>query len=100
MNWDLIFLVIFGILLYIFFRLNRSKFEVQGKIIALYKTKGGVKLMDKLSKVPKIIMHPLAFISILVGFVGMAIIFYILITGTISLLTVPGAQPTVAPVLP
>ena len=100
MNLDLIFLVIFGIVLYIFFKLNRSKFEVQGKIIALYKTKGGVKVMDKLSKVPKFIMHPLAFISILVGFIGMGMIFYILIGGTISLLTVPGAQPTVAPVLP
>lgn len=100
MNYDLILLVIFGILLYIFFRIKRSKFEVQAKIIALYRTKGGLRLMDKLSRVPKVIMHPLAFISIVVGFLGMAIIFYVLIRGTFSLITEPGAQPAVAPVLP
>src|SRR3990167_8545832 len=50
MNWDLILLLIFFLVVYIFYLTNKKKFEVQGRIFFLYRTKFGLKLMDKFSK--------------------------------------------------
>ena len=100
MDFDLILFIIFCIGLFIFFKTHRSKFEVQGKIIALYKTKLGLKFMEKFTKLPKWIVHILSTSSILIGFSGMILIFYELIKGTFKLVTVPNAQPVLAPVLP
>ncbi len=100
MNYDLIFFIIFAVLLYIFFRKNRKKFEVQGKIFALYRTKLGLKLMDKIAKFPKWLLHTFGTLSIILGFAGMLLIFWTLIQGTFKLLFVENAQPVLAPVLP
>ena len=49
MNFDLLFAVLFyGLLIWFFFK-KREKWEVHGKIIALYKTQLGVKAMEKLA---------------------------------------------------
>ena len=100
MNFDLILFAIFCLILYIFFRLNRKKFEVQGKIIALYKTKLGINFMEKFTKLPKWLVHVLSVSSIVIGFLGMIFILRIIIEGTYTLLTKPDAQPVLAPVLP
>lgn len=100
MNWDLFFAVIFyGLILLFFFR-NRKKFEIQGKILALYKTKIGLKPMNRISKFYPKFLKFIGIIGIVVGFLGMIFIFYWLVSGAIKLITVPEAAPALAPVLP
>ncbi len=100
MNYDLLFAVIFYLGLLAFFFKKRERFQVQGKIFALYRTQLGIKLMDKIAGISKKFWHFIGVISILTGFAGMAFIFFWLIKGTIELIFVPDALPAVAPVLP
>lgn len=100
MNLDLTLALIFYTLLVIYIMKNKSKFEFHGKIIALYKTKLGLKLMDKISKICPRILKFLGYISIVTGFIGMILIFYWLFKGTFDLLFIAGSPPAVAPVLP
>ena len=100
MNYDLLFAILFyGLLLYLFIK-NRDKFIVQNKIIAIYKTKIGLKLMDKIAKKFPKILKILSYISIFIGFAGMIIIIYFLLKSSLDLILLPNAQPAVAPVLP
>ncbi len=100
MNLDILFAVIFYSLVFMYYLTHKEKFEVQGKIFVLYKTKIGLKLMDRIARFSPKILHSLSYLSILLGFVGMVGIFYILVKGTITLLTVESATPVIAPVLP
>jgi len=100
MNFDLIFAIVFYALLFIFYLRHKEKFQVQGKIFALYRTKLGINLMDKLAKKYPKILNFLANISIGIGFIGMILILYTLIQGTYKLIFLPNAQPVIAPVLP
>lgn len=100
MNLDLTLALIFYALLVLYIMKNKSKFEFHGKIIALYKTKLGLKLMDRIAKFCPRILKLLGYLSIITGFIGMALIFYWLFKGTFDLLFVSGAPPAVAPVLP
>ncbi len=100
MNIDLLFAIIFYGLLLIFFFKYREKFEVQGKIFALYRTKLGLKLMDTFSKFSPRLLKFIGVVGVIIGFGGMLFIFYWLIKGTIRFLFVPEAVPAVAPVLP
>ncbi len=100
MNTDLLLAIVFYLLLLIFYFFNKNKFEVKGRILFIYRTKLGLKLMDKIAKKFGFVLRPLAYVSTIVGFLGMAFIFYILIKGTFSLIFVPNAQPALAPVLP
>ncbi len=75
MNVDVLLAIIFYALLLIFFFKNREKFEVQGKIFAMYRTKLGLKLMDKIAKKLRPVLSLLGYLSIIVGFVGMGFIF-------------------------
>lgn len=100
MNFDLIFAAIFYGILFLFYLKHKNKFEIQNKIFALYKTKIGIKLMDKYSKInPKFLMF-LGYFGIIIGFLGMGLIFFILIKGTYSLIFIPKSLPVLAPVLP
>ncbi len=56
--------------------------------------------MDKIAKRFPRTLHFLGYISIITGFFGMLLIFYWLLKGTFDLLSVSGAAPAVAPVLP
>ncbi len=100
MNIDLILAVIFFLLLLVFYFFNKDKFEVKGKILFICRTKLGLKLMDNIAKKFKIILRPLSYVSIFIGFAGMIFIVYILLKGTFDLLFIPNAQPALAPVLP
>ena len=100
MNFDLIFAIIFYGLLFLFYLKNKDKFEIQSKVFALYKTKIGIKLMDKYSKIAPKFLTSLGHLGILVSFLGMIFIFYILIKGTYNLIFIPESQPVLAPVLP
>ncbi len=100
MNYDLLFALIFYIILYSLFLKYRSRFDVQGKIFVLYRTQLGIKLMEKIAnKFPRA-LHILGYISIFLGFIGMATIFSFLIGGTFSLFFKPEAPPVLTPVLP
>ncbi|MBS3171633.1 site-2 protease family protein [Candidatus Woesearchaeota archaeon] len=100
MNVDLLLAIIFYLFLLTFYFFNKEKFEVKGRILFIYRTQLGIKLMDKIAKKFKFVLKPLSYVSTVVGFLGMAFIFYILIKGTFSLIFVPDAQPALAPVLP
>ena len=99
-NLDVLFAIIFYGLLIFWFLKQRDKFEVQGKVIALYKTKIGLKLMDKLANIAPRSTKVLGHLGTVTGFLGMGLIFYFLVKGTLDLLFVPDAIPAVAPVLP
>lgn len=101
MNWDLILLLIFALILYLFYRKNKSKFEVQGKIFFIYRTKLGLNSMDKFAKLPSPLLKIFSITSIIVGFLGMIAMFYIIVRGTFKFLSAPTLnQPVLAPVIP
>ncbi|MFH1376659.1 MAG: site-2 protease family protein [Candidatus Woesearchaeota archaeon] len=86
MSTDLILLIIFGIILLIFILTHKKKVEFQkilGPVVyfVLYRTKIGLVLMDKLAKRSPRFLNVLAYVSISVGFIGMAFILYFLVQG-------------------
>lgn len=99
MNYDLLFVIIFYFILYSLFFIYRKKFDVQSKVFILYRTKIGLRLMERISKHKKI-LELLGFFSVVLGFIGMAFILYLLFKGVYSLFYVPSAAPVLAPVLP
>jgi len=88
------FVIVFLIIKY------RKKFIIQAKIIALYKTKIGLKLIDKIASSSPLVIKSLAGLGILFGYIGMIFISYMLIQGAYTLFTVPESSPMIAPVLP
>ena len=100
MNLDLLLAIIFYALLIRYIVTHKSRFHFQGKIFALYKTKLGLKLMDKIPKRFPRLFHHMGALSIFIGFVGMGFIFYWLLKGTFDLILVAGTTPSVAPILP
>ncbi len=96
-NW-LVILFYLGVMLFVYF--NRKKFDIQGKIIALYKTKFGTKLMRSFVKKHPNFVKIFGYSGIGFGFVGMLFISYTLLENLFKLVTIPGAQSAVTPVLP
>ncbi|MEK6952021.1 MAG: site-2 protease family protein [Nanoarchaeota archaeon] len=100
MNLDLLFAILFyGVIVLIFFK-TRDKWEVQARIIALYKTKIGLKLMDKIANRFPRFMKYFGYTGIFFGFTGMLLIAFSLVKWTIELIFIEGAVPQIAPVLP
>lgn len=100
-NWDLIFLVLFILGLYLFYHANKSKFEVQSKFFFIYKSKMGLKLMDRISKWPKWILHSFSVLSIITGFAGMVMMAYTIVVYTFKFMLSPSTNsPVLSPVLP
>lgn len=100
MNYDLLFALLFYAAIFIFFIIKRDKFKVQGKIILLYPTKIGLKLMDRVAKIKPKLLKFIGYTGAVIGLIGMIFIFYTLAMGAYQTLFVPAAPPTVAPVLP
>lgn len=100
MNLDLIFALVFYCLLILFLYKHKKNVQVQGKIVALYRTRVGITLMDKIARACPRFLKVLGILGVIIGFVGMAVIFYLLAKGTFDLIFVPSAQPAVAPVIP
>jgi len=69
MNFDLILAIIFYLIVLLFYYKNKKRFEVQGKIFLLYKTKWGLKLMDKIASKPSKNSQKIGLISILLSIV-------------------------------
>src|SRR3989344_1388899 len=100
MNYDLLLLVLFYIFLLIIFRIYRKKFEVQWKVFALYKTKIGLKLMDKIAKKFPKTLNFVGYVSVIFGFIGMAVTLVFIIYATYKFLFVPDTPAALAPLLP
>jgi membrane-associated protease RseP (regulator of RpoE activity) len=100
MNYDLLFAILFYGFVILFFLKNKKRFEIQNKIFFLYKTKLGLKFMDKISKTFPKILRVLSYFSIFLGIFGMIFIFYTLIKGSITLILTPTGTPSIAPVFP
>ena len=104
MNIDLLLLAILGVMLLIFFLLNKKNVDLQKIIfpvlyLVLYRTKIGLNLMDRISKKYPRFINFISIAGIYFGFFGMAVIFYFLIKGTYSFLFI-GGPPPVAPLFP
>ncbi len=100
MNVDLLLAILFFLCLLIFFFRHRSKFQVEGKVFAMYRTRLGLKLMNRISQFFPRVLKVIGVVGVVTGFVGMVLIFYLLVKGTFALIFVPNAMPAVAPVLP
>jgi len=98
-NVSLISAIIFYALVILFFLKTKKRWDIQGKIVALYKTKLGLKFMDALAGRYPRIMRVLGYIGVALGFIGMAFIFVTLIKSTIDLFFKSGVVG-IAPVLP
>ena len=104
MSIELISLIVFVLILTGFILYNRKKIEVQKMLFPLfyfilYKTKIGLKLMDRLSKKEKLV-RAFNFASVFVGFVGMAAICVLLVHNLYKLAFFPAAVSGVGLVLP
>ena len=90
-------------LLFLYF--ERKKIELQ-KIFfpvlyfAMYKTKIGLKSMDKWAKVMPRLLKTISFLGVVIGFLGMILIGFELLRNTFNLLLEPGVAPGIQPVLP
>ncbi|MBW2997229.1 hypothetical protein KY349_02725, partial [Candidatus Woesearchaeota archaeon] len=95
-KWVILFYSAILLLLFIF----RKKFDVQHKFLAMYRTKIGIKLMDKIGKKHAELVKALAYVGIGVGYIGLVAIVFMLLKNLINLLTIPTATSAVVPVIP
>jgi membrane-associated protease RseP (regulator of RpoE activity) len=89
MNWDLISIIIFYGLLFLLFKKYRSRFTVQNRVFALFKTKLGLKAMDRIAKAFPRLIKWLGYIGVIVGFGGMIFIFVFLVKETAKFILAP-----------
>lgn len=68
-----IILVIFGL----FVLVNRRKFDVEGKVVFLYKTKIGLKIMKRIAKFKRLI-NIYSTIGVFVALAGIGFVLYLL----------------------
>ncbi|MBW2985917.1 M50 family metallopeptidase [Candidatus Woesearchaeota archaeon] len=66
----------------------------------MYKTKLGLKLMDKGAKTLPKLLKTVSFLGVIIGFLGMILIGFELLKNTFNLLLEPGIAPGIQPVLP
>ncbi len=104
MNYELIALIAFVALVTIFLVVKRKKVEVEKLVpyvfyFVLYKTKVGLKLMDRISKREKL-MKAFEWAAIVAGFAGMGLISVLLVYNLYKIAFVPSAISGVGLVLP
>jgi len=104
MNIDLVLLLVFALILLVLIILKRKKLQLE-KIafpvvyMVLYRTKIGIKLMDKVAKKYPRFLNYFAMFGVYIAFFGMVFIFYVLFKGVYAFMFM-GAQPPVAPLFP
>ncbi|MBI2136324.1 site-2 protease family protein, partial [Candidatus Woesearchaeota archaeon] len=94
-RYVLLFYLAIILLVYLF----RKKFEMQG-IIALYRTKIGLKQMDFISLKYREYVKLFGYIGIGAAYIGLLVISIMLFKNLFDLFTVADAQSAVSPVLP
>lgn len=95
-KWVILFYSAIIILVYIF----RRKFDIHNKFLAMYRTKIGLKLMDRLGEKYREQIKILGYVGIGAGYVGLVVIVFYLLKNLYSLLTVPAAVSAVGVVIP
>ncbi len=87
-----------GVFLFVY--LNRKRFEIQGKIMALYRSQFGISWMKRISERYGGVIRGLARLMIWPAFLLMALISVYLIYTSLAIFTEPEALGGVSPVLP
>ncbi|MBW2972265.1 site-2 protease family protein [Candidatus Woesearchaeota archaeon] len=95
-KWVVLFYSAIILLVFIF----RKKFDVQHRFMAMYRTKVGLKLMDRLGTKHAETVKLLGYIGIGAGYIGLFVIVYYLLKNLVTLLTVPTATSAVSLVVP
>jgi len=95
-KWILLFYFILIIIIYV----KRNKFEFQAKFIALYKTKLGLNLMERISKKYREFIKILGYIGVGIGFIGMIFIFVTLVYLLWGLIFTPETTQGVSLIIP
>ena len=99
MNWNLLAIFIFYIVVLAIILLNKKKFEIRG-ITAIYRSKIGLKAMDRWSKKCPKVWDFFGYIAIIIGFAGMFLLVYELSKNLINIIFIKEAQSAVSLVLP
>ncbi len=94
MNYDIILAIFFFIVLSIILIKNRKKLKIEKMLfplfyMVLYRTKFGLKFMDKISKKFRKPIKIFGYVSIVFGFLGMALMFFLIIWNTVNLIMEP-----------
>lgn len=92
--------VAFYVLVILLIIIYRKKFEFQGRIIALRKTKIGIKWINKFATKHAELLKVIGYSGIGIGFAGMLFILWYVIKGLYTLFVQPAAPATFALVLP
>ncbi|MBR9700769.1 PDZ domain-containing protein, partial [Candidatus Woesearchaeota archaeon] len=95
-QWTMLFYS--GMFFIIFF--FRRFIDWQAPLIGLYRTKVGIKLMERWGKGHSKLIKVLGIIGVVVGFIGMIFITGMLVKGVWDIFFRPGAPPVVSPVIP
>ncbi len=94
------FIFLFYLLVILFIAFSWKRIERQAKIILLYRTKLGLKLMDSVARKFREWIVLFGYVGMGAGFVGLVLISYILINNLITLITQPDVASGVSLVLP
>ena len=95
-KWIILFYLAIVLIIY----LNRKKFQFEAKIIAMYRAKWGIPLMQKIGKRHSEFVKLVALVGIGVGFIGMLVIVGYMLGGIYNVLFVPKAPATFSLVIP
>ena len=93
------YVLLFYVAIILAIYLYRRKFERQG-FVFLYRTRIGLKLMDKISRKFRWLIKNLGFLGVPISYLGMVIIFGAILYGFYALMFIPESPPMVAAALP
>ena len=80
--------------------INRKKFEIQAKIIALYRTSIGLKLMDRIAGRQRELLRVIGYTGIGICYFAMIGIIFLILQSLWKLFTVPDAPPGIGLIIP
>ncbi|MGC8929030.1 MAG: site-2 protease family protein [Candidatus Woesearchaeota archaeon] len=95
-----IYIILFYLALLIIVIIFRKRFDVESKFILLYRTKFGLKLMQRLSKKYEELIKIIGYSGIGIGFLGMFFMIVVLIQNLISMIIKPTTSSSLTLVLP
>ena len=98
LKYKLVILFYLGVIAFLYYR--RKQVTVQSKIFVLYRSVFGIKFIDKISKKFGKPIRFLGYIGIGVGFIGLVLISFFLISNLFTLFSQPEQPSGVALVLP
>jgi membrane-associated protease RseP (regulator of RpoE activity) len=98
--WEYKWIILFYLAIIAIVYIKRKKFDFQAKFIALYRTKVGVKLIDKIGTKHSELIKIIGYCGIGIGYIGMIVIMGFIFKGIYDLIFVPSAPPVLSPVIP